>query len=641
MSATPSSVMPFPSRQGPLRTARDYARNRRARIPGEATGRAGLALLAVGLVALFSLLNSQFFTTSNGLTIALNMSAITIVVIGSAALLISGNVDLSIGGMYALLSVIVGQVASTTQSTTLALIVGPVAGALLGATNGVLVRGLRISPLIVTIGTMTVFSGFAFVLSDGVVVFDFPAGLTEIGRWGIGDLTTPIIAAVAIFAIGSFLLVRTRWGLHVYAIGGDERAASLNGVPTARVIVALFAINGALVGVAAVLLAARLGSVGPTIGTGFEFDVLTAAILGGVAFAGGSGRPLGILIGVAVIGVLNAGLIFEGLQDYWQSIAKGMVLLLALGADQVVQRMRDAGGLGPWVAALRGRAVVRGGASVAARLEGEAPAALQRLDGLRRTDGAFGPVVLEAEGLTRHYGAVTALADAGLRVRAGEIVCLLGDNGAGKSTLIKMLSGAVAPDAGTIKIDGEERTFASPRDARAAGIETVYQDLALCPPLSVAHNFILGDEPVRRWAGVVQVRDDAEGERRAEQRLNGLGIGLADYRTPVMRLSGGQRQSVAIARALHEGVRAVVLDEPTAALGVTQTRSVLELVRSVADRGTGVVLITHDLETVMAIADTVVVLRLGAVAHTGPVEDLDELSMLALMSGVVAPKVGT
>ncbi len=197
------------------------------RIPGEATGRAGPALLAVGLVALFSSLNSQFFTTSNGLTIALNMSAIAIVVIGSAALLISGNVDLSIGGMYALLSVIVGQVASTTQSTTLALIVGPVAGALqrrdqrrarARAADLAADRDDRDHDGLLGLRLRAEQRGGRLRL---------PAGLTEIGRWGIGDLTTPIIAAVAIFMIGSFLLVRTRWGLHVYAIGGDERGGLL------------------------------------------------------------------------------------------------------------------------------------------------------------------------------------------------------------------------------------------------------------------------------------------------------------------------------------------------------------------------------------------------------------------------------
>ncbi len=133
---------------------------------------------------------------------------------------------------------------------------------------------------------------------------------------------------------------------------------------------------------------------------------------------------------------------------------------------------------------------------------------------------------------------------------------------------------------------------------------------------------------------MLPVRDDALAERRAQERLGTLGVKLSDYRLPVQQLSGGQRQAVAIGRALHDGVRVVILDEPTAALGVAQTRNVLELVRTVADHGTGVVLITHDIETVMAIADTVVVLRLGSVAHIGPADEVDELGLLQLMAGV-------
>ncbi len=257
--------------------------------------------------------------------------------------------------MYALVAVSVGQVASTTGSTTLALLAGPLLGGLLGALNGGLVRTLKISPLIVTIATMTIFGGLSFVVSGGVPVFNFPQAFLDFGRWGVGDLTTPIVVAAVVFVVGSFVLVRTRVGLRTYAIGGDERAARLNGVSVGRMVVALYAINGALVGVAAVLLAARLGSVSPDIGADFEFDVLTAAILGGVAFSGGSGRPLGIFIGVATIGILNAGLIFAGLQDYWQQIAKGGILLLALAADQVVQRGAPGRGWRAWVAGLRGR----------------------------------------------------------------------------------------------------------------------------------------------------------------------------------------------------------------------------------------------------------------------------------------------
>jgi ribose/xylose/arabinose/galactoside ABC-type transport system permease subunit/ABC-type branched-subunit amino acid transport system ATPase component len=605
-------------------------------VPGEASNRLGLAVVAVGLVVFFSLQSSTFFTTANGLTIALAMTSILIVAVGSGALLISGNVDVSIGSMYALVAVSVAQVAVTTDSTLAAVVAGPLFGAVLGAFNGVLVRLMKISPLIVTIGTLAVFQGLAFVISDGVPVYGFPSSFLEIGRAGFGDLTVPIIVAALIFAVGSFWLVRTRTGLRVYAIGGDERAAALNGVAVGRTVIGLFALNGFLVGVAAVLLAARLGSVSPQFGSQFIFDVLTAVILGGVAFSGGAGRPMGVFIGVATIGILSAGLLFVGLEDFWQQIAKGSVLLLALGADQILQQVREAGGWRQW---LSRRAPARSDETPPGGRAGRAPRfrpPSERLERLARRARSSDerPVVLEAIGLTRHFGAVRALDDASISVRAGEVLCLLGDNGAGKSTLIKILSGAVRADGGELRLDGRAVDLTTPRAAREAGIETVYQDLALCPPLSVAHNLILGNEPVRKLLGVIPIRDERAAEAIARRRLAELGIALSDYRLAAQRLSGGQRQAVAIARAVHDDVRVMILDEPTAALGVSQTRSVLELVRSVADRGTAVILITHDIETVLAVADRVVVLRLGSIVHDGPIDGLDELTIIHLMAGL-------
>jgi ABC-type sugar transport system ATPase subunit len=197
-----------------------------------------------------------------------------------------------------------------------------------------------------------------------------------------------------------------------------------------------------------------------------------------------------------------------------------------------------------------------------------------------------------------------------------------------------MLSGAVQPDSGRVLIEGEEIRFASPKAAREAGVQTVYQDLAVCSNLSVAHNLVLGDEPMKRLGGVLPVRDDDRAREIAVSRLETLGILLDDYDVPVRNLSGGQRQSVAIAKALGPGVRVAILDEPTAALGVRQTENVLKLVRAVADGGTGVLLITPDIETVFAVGDSVTVLRLGSVVHDGPVCDLDEITLLKMMAGL-------
>lgn len=601
--------------------ARAWKHTRAMRIPGEPTARLGLAVFAVALFVFFSLRSSNFASSDNVLTIALTMSSIAIAVTGSMALLVSGNVDLSIGGIFGFVAASVGQVAISTQSATLAVGAGLLLGFALGTFNGVLVRMLAISPLIVTIGMLAVYRGLAYVMTEGVTIFGFPQSFLDVGRGGFGDFTIPIMVAIVVFCVGGFLLVRTKAGLRVYAIGGNPRAAALAGIRVDRTVIALFGLNGMLVGLVAVLATARLGSASPTLGLQFEFDVLTAAILGGIAFAGGAGRPMGVFIGVATIGILNAGLLFEGLEDYYQQIARGGLLVVALGADQLLVRRRR-------------RARVTSSEAEVPDAEADRP-----IDDLVLPEArarSTGGTVLEAAGLGKHYGAVTALAGANLVVGAGEVVCLLGDNGAGKSTLIKILSGAERADEGTVTLNGSPVELESPRAARAAGIETVYQDLALCGNLSVAHNMVLGDEPVERVFGVLPVRDDQAAIDRARRRLSALSVLLPDQTALVDTLSGGQRQSVAIARAMHEGVDIAILDEPTAALGVAQTESVLELVRTIAARGTGVILITHDIETVLAVANRVVVLRLGTVVYDGPVEELDEVDLLQLMAGLRA-----
>ena len=221
--------------------------------------------------------------------------------------------------------------------------------------------------------------------------------------------------------------------------------------------------------------------------------------------------------------------------------------------------------------------------------------------------------ILAGEGLSKRYGPVTALDDVDFAVFPGEIVALVGDNGAGKSTLVKTLSGAVIPDEGAISFRGDRVSIGNPHDARERGIETVYQDLALVPARDTTANMFLGRELV--YGGLL--RPFALLKRRqmvqfTTERLGELGIVLPSVTgVPIARLSGGQRQAVAVARASSWATNVLFMDEPTAALGVQQTEAVLELARRVASRGIGVVLITHIMPHVMAVADRLVVLRHG------------------------------
>ena len=220
--------------------------------------------------------------------------------------------------------------------------------------------------------------------------------------------------------------------------------------------------------------------------------------------------------------------------------------------------------------------------------------------------------LLETRSLSKRFGRVQALTGVDVSVHAGSVLALLGDNGAGKSTLVKILSGAYRPDAGEILIDGQPRDIGSPREATEAGIETVYQDLALCDNLTVIQNLFLGRE--RRKSGIPFARaflDRKSMEREAVQAFESLGARLPSLQGQVSNLSGGQRQAVAIARAVVWKSRVVLFDEPTAALGVEQTGNVHRLIRGLRDQGVGVVLISHNLADVFALADRLTVLRRG------------------------------
>ncbi len=229
---------------------------------------------------------------------------------------------------------------------------------------------------------------------------------------------------------------------------------------------------------------------------------------------------------------------------------------------------------------------------------------------------AVGEVILEARGIGKMFGHVRALHDVSFDVRAGEVLAILGDNGAGKSTLIKILAGVYDPTDGQLLVRGEEKVFAEPRDAGAAGIATVYQDLALVDTRDVAQNLFLGRE-YRRGPFV----DRRRIYREAEKILASLTIRLPSVRVPIYLLSGGQRQAVAIARVLVGGADVVIMDEPTAALGVQESERVLALVRDLRDAGKAVILISHNLQQVWQTADRVMVMHLGKVAGVRRRED--------------------
>jgi simple sugar transport system ATP-binding protein len=240
--------------------------------------------------------------------------------------------------------------------------------------------------------------------------------------------------------------------------------------------------------------------------------------------------------------------------------------------------------------------------------------------------------ILELDNVSKVFGTVVALKDVTLRLRRGEVHCLLGDNGAGKSTLIKILAGVHAPGSGTYRVDGEPVVFDSPRDALDRGIATVYQDLALVPLMSVCRNFFLGREPTRRW-GIFRVFDRRLAVKIANERLADMGIAVRDDDQAVGTMSGGERQCLAIARAIHFGARVLILDEPTAALGVKQSANVLRIIARAREKGLSVIFITHNVHHAYPVGDSFTLLNRGRSMGTFQKSGISRDEVLNMMAG--------
>lgn len=256
------------------------------------------------------------------------------------------------------------------------------------------------------------------------------------------------------------------------------------------------------------------------------------------------------------------------------------------------------------------------------------------------TEPTSARTILKARGLSKHYGGVVALDSVDMDLREGEVLAVVGDNGAGKSTLIKVLTGAISKTAGTVEMYGQEVQINTPTDAKAAGMETVYQDLALVNELSITKNMYLGRELLRKdFTGrLFGALDFARMDTEVRALFQKLDIRIADIYREAAAFSGGQRQAVALAKTVMFGKRIAILDEPTAALGVRESRMAMNLVRSLKDHGLSVIMITHNMQHVMNYCDRVMVLRLGRLAAVRDVKDVDGDALVGLITGTTEDK---
>jgi len=592
---------------------------------GDALARArtqGLAIALIVLIAFFCATAPGFATLYNLNETLRDLSILGILAVGQTFVLIGGGIDLSVGSVLLIAGIVVDDLIrlvgiNAAAAVLIALVVGGIAGLI----NGVAVTRLRISAFIVTLATLYVFRGVGLSLyrSD---VHDLQGALINDDNFlvlGQGDLfgvPVSFLIFVALLLLASFVLRRTRFGVYLYAVGGNELATRLTRIPVGRVYVSAYVIGGLCAALAGIILASRLQTGAPEAGLGEEFDVIAAVVIGGASLFGGRGTVLGTLIGAALISVLAKGQTLIGVPSNYQSFTRGVVILIAVVFDVLSHRGRETSRrLGPRLGAQGSTAgkepSLRGDASEAFLVEPGTPPAL------------------EAVNLGKSFLEIRAVDGVDFAVRPGEVHAIVGENGAGKSTLIKMFSGVLKPDAGEIRIDGEKVVIDSVARGQDLGVAVIYQERAVVPELTVAQNIMLGYEPVARIPGVID-RDALL--RRAEDIWSLLGS-PAPIGAVVRDLGPSVQQVVDIGRALAVQARVVIMDEPTATLTHEETKRLFQIIRSLKQRGVAIVYISHDLEEIFEVASLVTVLRDGELVGTVPVKDVDRPTLIRMMIG--------
>lgn len=300
-----------------------------------------LFLIFIGLSTLFTILSPDFFSLVNISNMFRQQSMVAITAAGATFIMITTAIDISVGSTIALTGVVFALMAQTGMPLLPAALVAIAAGGVVGSVNACLVVGFKINPMISTLGSMYVFRGVAYLISDGTAVVNgLPDNFNRFGRGYVGPVPIPVLIMVLVYLVFHFVMKRTLLGKYTYSIGGNRETAQLSGIPVNKVMAAIYILTGMLAGLSGVIMASRLNSGNPQIAQGFEFDVIVAVFLGGVSTTGGEGSLIGTFIGAMIVGVLSNGLNLLGVNAFYQYIIKGCVLVIAVIIDMSIRRKR-------------------------------------------------------------------------------------------------------------------------------------------------------------------------------------------------------------------------------------------------------------------------------------------------------------
>ena len=558
----------------------------------------GALVAAIVLFIFFLIVAPSFRSAPSFFTVLYQSSTIGIVAVAVGMLMIGGEFDLSAGvlvttaGLFnAMFCFQLGINLWVGAVLSLVLCLG------IGFLNGYLVMRTGIPSFLITLGTFFILQGANLGVTklvtgsvsypninqmDGYASLNFVFAHTF--QIGAVQLNITVLWWILFVVLSQYILPRTKVGNWIYAVGGNAASARAVGVPVTRVKVGLFMTVGFLGWFVGMHFLYNFNVLQAGNGVGNEFLYIIAAVVGGTLMTGGYGNAIGVAIGAFIFGMTQP---LHRVRGLGSQLVQGVPRRHA-----AARRDREP---------LHQEALddPKGGLVMTDTLQEHADPTLHK-----------GESLVQMKDVGKTYGAIRALKGINLTVNAGEVTCVLGDNGAGKSTLIKIISGLHPHNEGELLVDGAPVSFSSPRESLAHGIATVYQDLAVVALMEVWRNFFLGSEMTGSKFPLSGLKTK-EMKRIADEELRKMGIVVKDINQPIGTLSGGQRQCVAIARAVYFGARVLILDEPTAALGVKQSGVVLKYTAAARDAGLGVVFITHNPHHAFLVGNHFIILKLG------------------------------
>ena len=545
-------------------------------------------------------INPVFWSSANMYNVSRDISFLLIMSLGVTIVMLGGGIDISVAMVGTLAGCVSGyMMVAFDFPVILAIICGLSSGLLCGFINGFIAAWMGVPSIITTLGMMFVSMGVALVMSSGRPIFPFPDEYVFLGQGRLFEIPVPVLISLILWLIMYILIHKSKLGFWMAALGGNEEAARRAGLDVLKLKWLGYIIASFYSSVAGILLSARLGVAQALLGFGMELKAIVATIIGGTSLFGGVATIPGTLAGGAIMGMMTDVLVILHISTYWQNIFIGVLIIVAVSFDTYRRRIK-------FIPDFTKRLIQKDVFSEKPDLNLIYKGAGISVNNLFKKEISNEPL-LKLKGITKYFGYVHALDNVDLDINQGEIMALVGDNGAGKSTLVKIASGSLDYDQGNIELRGNKIKFKGPRDANSNGISMLYQDLSLVEPRDVAANLFLGKEPTH-WGWYVDRKRMIEG---SQLMLEGLRMKIPSPKTTVQYLSGGQRQGVAIARAVTQGASLLILDEPTAALGVQETKQVLSLIEELKNIGCTILIISHNLHHVFSIADRITVLRSG------------------------------